>query len=294
MTLILFVLFNTLSVLNQEVKKFDSDLAQDYLKIHDHQVFYETSGSGIPVVLIHGGYLDQTIWDSQVDFLNRRGFMTIRFDDIGHGKTISGESSVYGYEIIDGLLNELNLSKVNIVGLSWGTMMAVDFTLKFPEKVDKLSLISPGLNGWDYFQDEKAKSNFELRQRARANSDKEQFVEYFQKNWIDGPGCDSLRVHLGIRSRIRAIMMVNIEMHWGEDWSELLNPPAIERLAEINSQTLILTGNLDGQDIQLIAGKLDVEIVGYERIEIDNVAHTLNLENPNKTNHLIYKFLKNP
>ena len=62
----------------------------NYIKIKDHKIYHELSGEGIPVILIHGGYLSSEIWNNQISFLNKNGFMTIVFDDLGHGKTIRG------------------------------------------------------------------------------------------------------------------------------------------------------------------------------------------------------------
>lgn len=286
--------FNLLIVFNEQAseKNWKTTSDQGFITIKDHRIYYEKSGAGEAVLLLHGGYLDHTIWDAQVEYLNNKGFMTIRMDDLGHGKSISGKTRVYSYEIIEKLLNTCKIDKVNLVGLSWGTMMAVDFSLKYPDKVDKLILISPGLNGWEYFEDEQANKNFELRQIAREKKDKALFVEYFQKNWTDGPDYDSLRVDPAVRNTIGAIMKKNMEKHWNEDWSHLMDPPAIDRLKEIKTKTLIITGKLDGKDIQLIGKKLDDDIKISKRIEVSKVAHTLNLEKPRKTNRLIRKFLK--
>ncbi len=291
---IILLIINLVFLSNQNTheKCWKINLDEDFVEIKDHKIYYEISGVGSPILLIHGGYLDNTMWDDQVEFLNKNGFMTIRFDDTGHGKSISGKEKVYSFEIIEAILNKCGIDKVGIIGLSWGTMMAVDYTLKYPEKVSKLILISPGLSGWEYFQDEKARKNFERRQIARKNNDKELFVEYFQKNWTDGPDYDSLRIDPEIRKRIGAIMRKNMENHWNEDWSNLEDPPAIEKIKELKPETLIITGKLDGKDIQMIGEKLDREIVNSKRIEIKNVAHTLNLEKPSKTNRIIRKFLK--
>jgi pimeloyl-ACP methyl ester carboxylesterase len=272
--------------------KINSD--QDFVKVKDHKIYYEKSGSGIAVLLIHGGYLDHTMWDNQVEFLNINDFMTIRFDDIGHGKSISGKEKVYSHEIIAALLNEVKIDRVHIVGLSWGAMVAMDYTLEYPEKVGKLLLMSPGLNGWEYFKDEKAKSNYKKRQQAQKGNNKNLFVEYFQKNWTDGPDSDSLRIDPEVRNKIGEIMKRNVENHWNEDWSHLEeDPPAIERIDDIKAETLIVTGNLDGKDIQMIAEKLDNDIRNSRRVEIKKVAHTLSLEKPRKTNRIILKVLKN-
>ena len=59
------------------------------------------------------------------------------------------------------------IEKINLVGLSWGAILATDFALEYPERVEKLILLSPGLSGWDYFQDKDSERNFQLRQQAK-------------------------------------------------------------------------------------------------------------------------------
>lgn len=292
-TCFIFLMLTTLFLLvskigNTQVESID----RGFIKVKGHQIYYEDAGVGEPVFFIHGGYLDQTIWDQQVDFFNKKGFRTIRFDDVGHGKSKAGQSDLYGYEIISALADTFGLEKINLIGLSWGAMLATDYALEYPEKTRRLILISPGLNGWEYFKDTKAEQNFKQRQLARENGDKKLFVEYFQKNWTDGPNCDSLRVKPMVRKNIENIILKNTKDHWQEDWSKLIKPPAIDRLDVLKTSTLVITGILDGQDIQMIATLLEKEVENLQRIEIKKVAHTLNLEKPKKTNRIIHKFLK--
>ena len=91
--------------------------AENYLKIKDHHIYFEVAGNGNPIILIHGGYLDHSIWNSQVEYLNRHGYKTIIFDDLGHGSTVNGEEELYGYEIIEQLRSRLKLDKISLVGL---------------------------------------------------------------------------------------------------------------------------------------------------------------------------------
>jgi len=262
---------------------------QEYLHIKDHKVYFEVSGSGQPLILIHGGYLDHGIWDNQVKYLNRNGFKTIVFDDQGHGNSINGEEEIFGFEIIEQLRTRLKIDKISLVGLSWGAMLAVDYTLKYPENVEKLVLISPGMNGWEYFIDPLAQHNYNLRQLARENNQKALFVEYFQRNWSDGPGQPATRLKKPTRSYLEKIMLKNVNIHWDDSWSKLSNKTQIN---SITAKTLMITGQLDALDIHEIAKKYDQNFYNCQWTEIKNVAHTLILERPKKTNRLLKRFLK--
>ena len=263
--------------------------AENYLKIKDHHIYFEVAGNGNPIILIHGGYLDHSIWNSQVEYLNRHGYKTIIFDDLGHGSTVNGEEELYGYEIIEQLRSRLKLDKISLVGLSWGAMLAVDYSLKYPENVEKLVLISPGMNGWQYFKDPLAQQNYDLRQLAKKMNQKAMFVEYFQRNWSDGPGQPATRLRKPVRRYIEQIILQNVNEHWNESWSKLSNNTQINT---ITKKTLLITGQLDALDIHEIAKEYHQNIYNSQWTEIKNAAHTLVLEKPEKTNRLRGKFLK--
>ena len=48
-------------------------------------LFYEESGAGPAVILIHGGMLDHRMWDPQLEALS--GFRIIRYDVAAHGRS---------------------------------------------------------------------------------------------------------------------------------------------------------------------------------------------------------------
>lgn len=125
-------------------------------------------------------------------------------------------------------------------------MIALDFALNNPKSLDKLILISPGLNGWNYFQDPKAEENFNQRQIAKINNDKNSFVEYFQKNWTDGPNQSTQRINVKLRNDIGEILLNTVENHWEENWSKLSTNT---NWSSIEAKTLIITGTLDAIDI---------------------------------------------
>lgn len=285
-----FIFLMTISTVSCQKESSNKFVNKGFLTVKDHKVYYEAIGTGVPILLIHGGYLNLEAWNEQVAFLNNNGFRTIVFDDLGHGNTINGKEQLYGYDIIDALRKKFEIKKLNIVGLSWGSMLALDFALNKPNNIDKLVLISPGRNGWNYFQDHKAEQNFEKRQKAKDLGDKKGFVEYFQKNWTDGPSQSPNRVPKIIRNTIENLLLNTVENHWNEDWSSLSKNT---EWTSIKARTLMVTGGLDAIDIHEIAKLYNNEINNIKWIEIKNAAHTLNIEKPDEINRIILKFLSN-
>jgi 3-oxoadipate enol-lactonase len=262
-------------------------LYYDSAKIH-----YEVRGQGEPLLLIHGGFLDLSMWDSQIDDLVKAGYQVIRYSDIGHGKTQQGNKEIVGCAIAKKLLDTLKVKKVTIVGLSWGAMEAMDFALTYPERMNRLVLVSPGLNGAKRGIDSLVTKNTEEMFKAVQRGDTLMVAEEFMRSWAYGPRRDKSLVNEDVRNKIKAIILKNLHRHWGGQWATLQNPPAIERLAEIKSPTLLVLGEHDVLDInknvEIISGK----IPNSKIYNMKGVAHMLPMEKPVEFNTLLIKYLK--
>ncbi len=86
-------------------------------------LYYEVAGTGRPVVLIHGWPFSSRMWEYQVIDLVDAGFSCITYDRRGFGD--SGRPwDGYDYDTLsadlDGLLTELDLTDVGLVGFSMG------------------------------------------------------------------------------------------------------------------------------------------------------------------------------
>ena len=112
-------------------------------KINGIDMFYEDNGpkEGIPLVFVHGWTANMHRWDEQVKhFSNIR---TIRMDLRGHGET---EKKVFTTikelsEDLNALLTHLKIDKAILMGHSMGGMTVMQFTLDYPNKVEKLLLL---------------------------------------------------------------------------------------------------------------------------------------------------------
>ena len=95
-----------------------------------------------PLVFIHGVGLDHKMWDSQITSLNNHS--TITYDLLGHGKTPYNKEEITLNDFsdqLDYLLKFLKIDKINLVGFSLGSLIALDFASKFQDKLKSLTLI---------------------------------------------------------------------------------------------------------------------------------------------------------
>jgi len=70
-----------------------------------------------------------------------------------------------------------------------------------------------------------------------------------------------------------------------------IQPPAIERLSEISTPTLVISGALDMSDIHEITNLLKQQVPGIQAVEMPDVAHMVNMERPEDFNRVVVEFL---
>ncbi|MFQ5651698.1 MAG: alpha/beta fold hydrolase [bacterium] len=122
------------------------------VEVNGIQLYYEISGSGPYLVLIEGLGVATWLWERQaVDFANH--FTTVVYDNRGVGK--SGKPpGPYSISMmaddLAGLMQALKIPKAHILGVSMGGFIAQDFALRYPDKVDKLVLVSTSAGGPDH------------------------------------------------------------------------------------------------------------------------------------------------
>ncbi len=112
--------------------------------MNNTNLHYKVEGSGKTLVFLHGLSDDLNYWEFLTTNL-KKDYRVIRFDLPGHGESElgSGEITLDLYvELLIGLLDELNVDNVNLIGFSLGGAVALDFALKYPKKVDSLVLMS--------------------------------------------------------------------------------------------------------------------------------------------------------
>lgn len=112
------------------------------VQVGDISMYYEVVGEGEPLVLIHGLTLDHLSWSFQTQAFSEN-YQVLLFDNRGVGRTDSPEMEYTTEMMADdlaGLLDVLEINKAHVLGLSLGGMIAQEFALKYPDRVERLIL----------------------------------------------------------------------------------------------------------------------------------------------------------
>ncbi|WP_127717661.1 alpha/beta fold hydrolase [Halobacteriovorax sp. HLS] len=117
-----------------------------FLEIDGQMIHYRSFGKGRPVLLLHGICDSLHTWRHWKDGLVQSKFQFISIDLPGYGLTGQWNKSytTQNYiDLINKFLQKLEIENVSIIGNSLGGYMAWNYALKYPNKVNKLVLISP-------------------------------------------------------------------------------------------------------------------------------------------------------
>jgi 4,5:9,10-diseco-3-hydroxy-5,9,17-trioxoandrosta-1(10),2-diene-4-oate hydrolase len=108
------------------------------------------SAAGTPVVMLHGGGPGASAWSN---FGRNLGvfadrFRTLMVDQPGFGRSdkppVVGNYFTFSAEALAGLLDEVGIDRVHLIGNSLGGGTAVRFALRYPQRADRLVLMGPG------------------------------------------------------------------------------------------------------------------------------------------------------
>ncbi len=108
----------------------------------DIQLHYIEQGQGQPMVLLHGNGEDSSYFVYQIAHFSK-GYRVIAIDTRGHGQSPRGEKPFAIKQFAEDLkvfLDARNIAKAVILGFSDGGNIALEFALKYPERVEKLIL----------------------------------------------------------------------------------------------------------------------------------------------------------
>lgn len=255
-----------------------------FAEVNGTRLYYELSGSGPTVVLIHGFSIDTRMWDDQMALLTPH-FQVLRYDMRGFGRSELPDEQAYDpcVDLFE-LLGFLDIPKASIVGLSLGGWVAIDFTIAYPETVSSLVAADAAIMGYDWQEGRPSVQPAEVAQS--------QGIEQAKNFWIASPLFEAARRHPRVLRRLDEMVSDYSGWHWVHENPQILaDEPAIYHLKDIQCPTLVIVGEHDVFDFQQIAKILEAEIPDAKRVVIDDAGHMSNMENPRQFNQALEEFL---
>jgi pimeloyl-ACP methyl ester carboxylesterase len=118
-----------------------------YAEVNGINLYYETHGSGRPLILLHGGLGSGEMFGSVLPALAQR-HQVVAVDLQGHGRTADIDRVIDLRHMADdvaALIDHLRLGTPDLVGYSLGGGVALQTAAKYPTKVRRLVMVSANL-----------------------------------------------------------------------------------------------------------------------------------------------------
>jgi len=263
-------------------------------KVGDIKIYYETQGSGEPIVMISGCGADSSEWFSQVPDLSLR-YHVITFDNRGTGRSDKPDIP-YSMEMmaddVAGLLDSIGIEAAHILGYSMGGVIAQEFALSYPERTLTLILLCASPAGAPDVllpESEVMTLMFDPDTITRMTPD-----EWSRKLLPCMCSQEFLDNHPHLVDEVLARQSEHPTPLHGvmRQVEAMLTAHTYDRLPRIKVPTLVIGGTADRvnpcQNLRLLASK----IPNAELMILENLGHGMFIEGAEQTNRVILTFLK--
>ncbi len=245
--------------------------------------YTDNGGEGTPIILIHGFPLNQKIWESQVDALNKAGRRVITYDMRGFGKS-SDPKGLYSHEEdLKQLIDGLSINECHLVGMSFGGEIATSFTVSNPQYVKELTLIGSGINGYSPKEHAPFQEWTKMVLDGNLKGVIAQILDYGELGKMKTAKPE---LHAQIS---KIVQEFNGSMFFRGCKRETPNPPIIGRLGEIKCKTNVIVGLDDSYDSLEQTRELATKIPNSNLELADGIGHFVNMERPGIVNDIIFR-----
>jgi 3-oxoadipate enol-lactonase len=256
-------------------------------KVNNIQIYYELHGAeNKPVVLfLHGLGSSLRDWEPQKAYF-MQSYRVLLVDVRGHGRSEKPRGpytmSQFAHDVI-GLLDQLKIDKVHLVGLSMGGMIAFQMAVDFPQRLVSMTIVNSGpavvaktlkekFGVWMRFVIVRLmgmrKMGETLAPRLFVDADQEALRQTFISRWAENdPGAylDALQAIVG--------------------WTVL------DRIHTITVPTLIISSDQDYTPVSAKEAYIS-KMSGASLKIIENAHHAVSIERPEPFNDVVAAFLR--
>jgi esterase len=277
------------------------------LQVNDYNMAYVESGSGRPLVMVHGALNDYRYWADQMEALSQRNrviAVSLRhyFPERWGGKRGHFSAKQHVADLIS-FIKALNSGPIDLVGHSRGGYVALELGLTEPDLVHSLVLAEPAflVRGEPALMvDGSSSFGSTLREVPEAGTSggaaTRKVLDRFEQGDIDG-GLEIFIDGAGgpgtWKNRPEALRQIGRDNAWtikGME-EEQVRPVTCGELRRLNVPVLLVGGEKSPPAFGAILNTIEPCLERRARITIPNASHTMNRINPDAFNGAVAQFL---
>jgi pimeloyl-ACP methyl ester carboxylesterase len=255
------------------------------MDVEGGRLYWQATGRGTPLVLLHGFGLDHRSWDPQ-----RLAFAVqhrvVRYDLRGFGASTVPQGPYRHADDLRALTRALSLENPVLVGLSLGANVALAYSIAHPQDVGGLVLASPGLPGhrWRQPRPPEAAAAFAMEHGVAAG----------KRFWLDHAIFHSLRDHPDAYAQVAAMVGDYSGWHWQNADPQQPGPDIRAGLVMLDVATLVVSGDLDVEGYREIATEISHTVPRARLQRFANGGHVMNLEQTEEFTEQVLRFAAHP
>jgi len=129
------------------IREMSTSVDESFIAVPGARLYLREVGTGTPIVVLHGGPdFNHSYLLPEMDGL-AESLRLVYYDQRGRGKSSAGvapEDVTIGSEIedLDRVREHLGVDRVTILGHSWGSLLAMEYAARHPERVSHLILMN--------------------------------------------------------------------------------------------------------------------------------------------------------
>ncbi len=270
-----------------------------FAEINGIKIYYEIHGDGYPLFMLHGYGATSKVWIGQVDALSKY-FKVIIYDQRSSGKSDHPNEDYTLDTLVEdlkGLMDFLNVEKTHLMGQSMGGWVSQNFTLKYPDRVNKLVLVGTNHKGAGLYI--LKNTLIDLYELAKTSKE-EAFWKYAKlmhhRSFLKEMKTDPNKKFYGLWSAEDLMEELNDNNMTPEDYERFEKAGSmhnlLDRLPEINHPTIIIGGSNDKMSPKLVMDEMHAKLPNSTIKIFENSGHHAFIERAPEVNELIIDFLK--
>lgn len=250
------------------------------------KLYYRELGQGSPLVILHGLFGSSDNWHSLSKIFAEKHKVYV-VDQRNHGQ--SPHDSVHDYKSLTDDLNEFiedhQIKKPVIIGHSMGGKTAMNFAVKFPEKLSKLIIVDIVPKAYPVHHDSILKG-----------------LNAIDLNQLESRGqADEILSKFVPEASVRQFLLKNLARNSEQNFEWRINIPVLEAHIDDMGTTLQYQGQFDGPTLFIIGSKSNYFEPGDEeaiqsyfpaaKIATVNTGHWVQAENPKDFMETVFNFM---
>jgi pimeloyl-ACP methyl ester carboxylesterase len=249
---------------------------------------YERAGSGPPLLMLHGGLSDHREWRAQINDLAET-YTVVAWDAPGCGGSTVPPASFRMHDYADalaGFIEALGIERQHVLGLSWGSTLALELYRRRPD-LPRTLLLTAAYAGWaGSLPPDVVAERLAAAERDLSSNEPERII----RAWLPTLFTDRAPAAMlddfvatfstfdpeGVRPMLRAMAEADLRA----------------ALPTIAVPTLLLYGERDVRSPLEVAQQIRTAIPGSKLVVLPDVGHQSNIEDPASFNRAIRGFLE--